>query len=320
MAQLSGDIGAQQDLAAGGVSNFVTSGLTLLPMVVVLFWLDWPMAVSVVCLTVPVALYARRDTIVMRQAIRQARRQECQVSAVLQESLSYVRLVQANSRESHEADRVRQASDRSLTANVRAATLLARLMPSVSLMSSLGYAALVVLGVVRVVGGNLSPGSLLVLLAPAARAGPSTTLPRGSSVAFDHVTFGYLPVGTERTKLDEQRAALLRELSALRPVAAMPGGTGGTAAISGQPGSGPSMPGRSGRPARSVPVPSGTARPAPSSDGTHDRPAPSATPAAPATSSGNQDGTAVAQPSDPGGQDAATLGAAVTTGNVAESG
>jgi len=164
LLRLSGDIGALQDLAADGVSNIVTNGLTLASMAIVVFWLDWPMGIAGLLLIVPMALYTRRNTRIMRRALRAARRQEGQVSAVLQESLSYVKLVQAYGREEHEAGRLSEASNRSLSANIRAATLLARLTPSVSLMSSVGYALLIVLGVDRVVGGHLTPGELLVLL------------------------------------------------------------------------------------------------------------------------------------------------------------
>jgi ATP-binding cassette subfamily B protein/subfamily B ATP-binding cassette protein MsbA len=164
LSRLSGDIGALQSLAAEGISNIVTNGLTLVCMMGVLFWLDWPMGLAALALTLPTALYARRNTMVMRQAMRAARRQEGRVSAVIQESLSYVKLVQAYGREDHETGRLTEVSDRSLSANIRAATLLARLTPSVSFMSAAGYALLIVLGVDRVVTGHLTPGSLLVLL------------------------------------------------------------------------------------------------------------------------------------------------------------
>lgn len=164
LSRLSGDIGALQSLAAEGVSNIVTNGLMLVFMLGVIAWLDWPMALAAIVLTVPMALYARRNTIVMREAMRAARRQEGQVSAVLQESLSSVKLVQAYNREEHESGRLAEVSDLSLSANIRAATLLARLTPSVSLMSTVGYALLILLGVDRVVTGHLTPGELLVLL------------------------------------------------------------------------------------------------------------------------------------------------------------
>jgi ATP-binding cassette, subfamily B, bacterial len=164
LSRLSGDVGALQDLAAEGVSNIVTNGLTLVAMAIVICWLDWQIAIASLVLTIPAALYTRRNTTVMRTALRAARRQEGQVSAVMQESLTYVKLVQAYGREEREAGRLEEASDRSLTANIRAATLLARLAPSVSFMSSIGYALLTVLGVYRVITGHLTPGELLVLL------------------------------------------------------------------------------------------------------------------------------------------------------------
>ncbi len=164
LSRLSGDIGALQDLAAEGVANIVTNGLTLVIMAGLLSVVDWPMAVAAIALTVPTALYARRQTTVMRQAMRHARRQEGQVAAVLQESLASVKLVQAYGREQHESGRLAEASDRSLAANIRAATLLARLTPTVSLLSAAGYALLVALGVDRVVTGHLTAGGLLVVL------------------------------------------------------------------------------------------------------------------------------------------------------------
>jgi ATP-binding cassette, subfamily B, bacterial len=164
LSRLSGDVGALQDLAAEGVSNIVTNGLTLISMAIVICWLDWQIALASLLLTIPTAVYTRRNTKIMRTALRAARRQEGQVSAVMQESLTYVKLVQAYGREEHEAGRLEEASDRSLSANIRAATLLARLAPSVSFMSAIGYALLTVLGVYRVISGQLTPGELLVLL------------------------------------------------------------------------------------------------------------------------------------------------------------
>lgn len=164
LSRMSGDIEALQDLAAEGVSNLVTNGLTLVTMTAVTLWLDWEMGLAALLLTVPTALYTRRNTLVMREAVRAARRQEGQVSALLQESLSYIKLVQAFGREEAEAGRITTASQHSLTANIRAASLLARLAPTVSLMSNTGYALLTVLGVYRVVQGHLSAGELLVFL------------------------------------------------------------------------------------------------------------------------------------------------------------
>src|SRR5262252_3937613 len=72
LSRLSGDIGALQDLAADGVSNIVTNGLTLASMAAVMLLKDWQMGAAALLLTVPMAFYTRRNTKVMREALRSA--------------------------------------------------------------------------------------------------------------------------------------------------------------------------------------------------------------------------------------------------------
>lgn len=164
LSRLNGDVGALQDLAADGVSNVVTNGLTLVLMAGVLLWLDWLMAVVALVIVVPMAFYTRRTSTAMRQAMRAARRHEGRVSAVVQESLTFMKLVQAYGREDHEKEKLATESDLSLSANIRAGTLVARLTPTVSMVSATGTALLGLLGVWQVVKGHISPGVLLVFL------------------------------------------------------------------------------------------------------------------------------------------------------------
>lgn len=164
LSRLNGDVGALQDLAADGVSNVVTNGLTLVLMAGVLLWLDWLMALAALVIVVPMALYTRRTSTAMRQAMRAARRHEGRVSAVVQESLTFMKLVQAYGREDHEKEKLATESDLSLSANIRAGTLVARLTPTVSMVSATGTALLGILGVWQVVKGAITPGVLLVFL------------------------------------------------------------------------------------------------------------------------------------------------------------
>src|SRR6202040_1871099 len=62
LSRLSGDIQALQDLAASGVSNIITNGLTIATMLGVMFWLNWRLAALAVVLTVPMYVVARRTT------------------------------------------------------------------------------------------------------------------------------------------------------------------------------------------------------------------------------------------------------------------
>jgi ATP-binding cassette subfamily B protein len=164
LSRLGGDIQALQDLASDGISNLVTNGLTLVSMVVVMTWLDWRLALVALAATIPLIVLARSITLRMRSALRVARRQEGRVGAVLQESLTSVKLVQAYGREEHEDARLATESSKSLAAAIEAAELQARLNPLITILSTIGTVAVTAFGVVLVVQRNITPGVLLVFL------------------------------------------------------------------------------------------------------------------------------------------------------------
>jgi ATP-binding cassette subfamily B protein/subfamily B ATP-binding cassette protein MsbA len=238
LARLSGDIQALQDLASAGVSNLVTNGLTLLTMLGVMFWIDWRLAFLSAVLTAPLLVVARRTTLQMRLALRQARRSEGQVSTVLQESLTAIKLVQAYGREEHEEARLEGASAKSLEASLEAALLQARLNPSITVLSTIATVGVTAYGVFLVVGRSITPGDLLIFLGylrgmqspirqlaklsyqvgkatagverlnqvfaevpqVVERPGAKEVRPVTGHVAFDHVSFGY---SAARTVLDD---------------------------------------------------------------------------------------------------------------------
>lgn len=162
LSRLSGDVQALQDVAAGGVSNLLTNGLQLTLMLAVMAVLDWPLALVAIALTLPLYLLARRVTTRMRLALRDARRQEGQVSAVVQESLGAIKLVQAFGRERHEEQRLADASQRSLQANLQAATLQSQLNPLITILSTLATIGVTVVGVLRIFAGAITVGDLLI--------------------------------------------------------------------------------------------------------------------------------------------------------------
>ena len=164
LARLSGDIQTLQDLASDGVSNLITNGLTLVTMIAVMLVLNWKLAFVSVALTAPLVVVLRTATLRMRLALRQARKQEGRVSAVLQESLTAIKLVQAYGREDYEEARVDTESSRSLAASLEAAVLQARLTPAVTILSTVATMGVTAYGVVLVVDRSITPGELLVFL------------------------------------------------------------------------------------------------------------------------------------------------------------
>jgi ATP-binding cassette subfamily B protein/subfamily B ATP-binding cassette protein MsbA len=164
LARLSGDIQSLQDLAGSGISTIVTSGLLILTMVGLMYWLDWRLTTLVVILTIPAYLLARKTMTEVRQAMRRARRQEGRVSAVIQESLTAIKFVQAFGLEDHQTRRLDGESRKSLAANLDAAKLQSRLAPLMGILTTASVVAVTVYGVYLVVGRSITPGELLIFI------------------------------------------------------------------------------------------------------------------------------------------------------------
>jgi ATP-binding cassette subfamily B protein/subfamily B ATP-binding cassette protein MsbA len=164
LSRLSGDVQALQDLASAGASNLITNTLTLSAMGAVLLALNVRLGLLVCATTIPLFFLTRSTTLKMRVALRAARKQEGHISAMLQESLSSVRLVQAYGREEHEDERLAVESSKSLDASLEAAELQSRLNPSITVVSALSMVAVTAYGALLAIRGAISPGTLLIFL------------------------------------------------------------------------------------------------------------------------------------------------------------
>jgi ATP-binding cassette subfamily B protein/subfamily B ATP-binding cassette protein MsbA len=229
--RLSGDVSNLQDLVATQLSVFITSGGTAIFMLVALFLLNRWIGLLVVAGACPVYLAARHYRRHLREAVRDARRQEGEISSILSESLSAAKLVQTLGREDFHSGRLRTATDRGLTFGLRAADLQARVQPLLALSTDLMIAVVLVVSALMVLRKTLTLGELTLVLfytrsalasarqlaklpiqsqksavsaerlremfarAPAVREPPHpTALPTGAlDISFEGVSFGYLP-------------------------------------------------------------------------------------------------------------------------------
>jgi ATP-binding cassette subfamily B protein/subfamily B ATP-binding cassette protein MsbA len=228
--RLDGDVTNLQNLIASVVSSMVTSAGTAVFMLVALVLLDWRLGAIVIAGSVPVYMLSRHYRRKVRLAVREARKREGHVSAMVVETLSAAKLVHVLGREEHEAGRLADATEAGLVYNLQAGEAQARLLPAVTLMTSGVTALTLLVSALLVVEGSLSLGLLTLALAytrgtlssmrqlaklpvQTQRAVVSAerlaetfaqgtevrdpavprALPQGPlDVEFDHVTFGYL--------------------------------------------------------------------------------------------------------------------------------
>src|SRR5438477_13172640 len=114
------------------------NAMTLVGMIGVMFYLNWRftlIALSVVpALFVMVYSYTRR----IKKASREVRKKEGEITSVVEEVLSSIRVVKAFAREDYEVRRMEQESLEAVEIAMHARTLKAKLTPLVGIVVAAG--------------------------------------------------------------------------------------------------------------------------------------------------------------------------------------
>ena len=100
----------------------------------------------------------------MRTQARERRTQDGRIASIAGEALSAMAIVKAFGSETHESARVRRGSEERMAAGVEVARLQARFDGLVGALRAVGTALVLVVGVLRVADGALSPGELIVFV------------------------------------------------------------------------------------------------------------------------------------------------------------
>ncbi len=164
ISRVTDDIEAIQSFITTGLLGVLINLMTLLGMIGVMFYLNWKftlIALSVApVLFVMVYSYTRR----IKKASREVRKKEGEITSVVQEVLSSIRVVKAFAREDYEVRRMEQESLEAVDISMRARGLKAKLTPLVGIVVAIGTAMVLWFGARLVLTGALSAGALVVFI------------------------------------------------------------------------------------------------------------------------------------------------------------
>jgi ATP-binding cassette subfamily B protein/subfamily B ATP-binding cassette protein MsbA len=168
--RLTGDVTAVGTLFSDSLGTIAQQGLLLIGMLVVVFVLDPVLGLVSVAMMPALAavswVYRRR----VRTHARLQRAQEGQIASLAGEALSAMPVVKAFGSERYEEERVRSRSAERMAIGMQVARLQARFDGLVGVLSAIGTALVIVVGVLRVASGALSPGGLIVFASYARKA------------------------------------------------------------------------------------------------------------------------------------------------------
>ncbi len=164
MSRITNDVNALEDFVTHSVGFLIVDLLRLVGTAIVLFVLDWQLALLTL-LPVPVLVVGLRlfNTRV-RPIYRQIRDRLGDINAELQDNISGIQVIQAFGQEGYELDRFTQRSTRYYEERVKGIRYWTTFFPAIRFVASLGMVVVLGFGAQRVLNGALTLGGLVAFI------------------------------------------------------------------------------------------------------------------------------------------------------------
>ncbi|MGH8968543.1 MAG: ABC transporter ATP-binding protein [Actinomycetes bacterium] len=158
------DATALQKLTLEGFLPGLAAAITVVSAIFVITQIDWQLAIVALVLSPLLIVLTSAYRSRMRQRYRQAKQLDSDAMAVVQEVLGALRVVKAFVQEDTESDRFSQRSREGVRARVGLARAEGLFGLSIGLVTALGTAAVLFIGVRNVQAGSLTLGALLLVI------------------------------------------------------------------------------------------------------------------------------------------------------------
>lgn len=169
LSTLTTDVQTIQSFLSTSTLNIATDALTLVAMIVVMFWLRWDFALIALAVTPLLIIFLVRVNKAIKTAVKDVRTRQSDLLSTLQEGLQSIEVVQAYSREDYEDRQLRKVSMDTVTAWLKTRRLSAMLSPVVSLVIAVCTGLVLWRGALLILAGTMTAGALTVFLAYLAR-------------------------------------------------------------------------------------------------------------------------------------------------------
>jgi ABC-type multidrug transport system fused ATPase/permease subunit len=164
MSRVTNDINALEHFVTHGASFIAIDLMRLIGTGIILFFLEWRLALLVLIPVPILALGMRWYNTRIRPVYRRVRARLGDINARLQDNLAGIRVIQAFGREDATLERFTAESQRYYEARVRGIRYSSLFFPMMYFVASLGSVLVLGVGAVMVVRGQLSLGSMVAFL------------------------------------------------------------------------------------------------------------------------------------------------------------
>lgn len=165
VSRLTGDVRLMRDLLIDAGILFAARTLVLAGTVVIMALMDWRLTLVALSILPALVWLTRRYGTRIKDAARLQRKGEGRIAVVMTEGISAISLVKGFANEAHEEARFAEQNETSAEAGVASSKVSAEMDRLVQVVLAIGTCAVLWYGVMRVRGGAISPGDLLVFTA-----------------------------------------------------------------------------------------------------------------------------------------------------------
>lgn len=162
--RITSDVGRLKEVAVTAALPLIGNLLTLVAMLVVVFVLDWQLALCMLVVFPIFFLTGRSATSKIHDVSRKQRKAEGQLATLATEALGSMKVVQAYTLEGEMQSRFASDNVKTLKDGVKAKKLSAGLERSTDVLVGLATALVLYIGAQRVLAGALTPGELVVFV------------------------------------------------------------------------------------------------------------------------------------------------------------
>ena len=164
LSRLTGDVSAIETFVLSGVAQSLAYAVQIVIFTGLLFYLSWELALVALAVTPIAWLGSRFFTRRIKRASREKRRRSGTMSAVAEESLANVRLVQAYNQQEREIERFDRENLAAYRAELASTRIKAVFTPAVDMLKLAGGLLVIGVGTWQLQQGELTLGGLLVFL------------------------------------------------------------------------------------------------------------------------------------------------------------
>jgi ATP-binding cassette subfamily B multidrug efflux pump len=193
VTRLTSDVEQIRTFVGSGVVQLAAAAVMLVGTTVLLFSLDWRLALVALSIVPVIFVLLLRFVRRIGPLFRSVQQTLGRLNATLQEDLAGIRVIRTFAREDYESSRFRSVNDDLLEKNLATVRTFSNNFPFIFLLANLGTLAIILFGGLQVVGGTLSIGELVAF---------NTYL---GFLLFPILTIGFLAAGISRAGASSQR-------------------------------------------------------------------------------------------------------------------